>query len=125
MVSTRGGGGPNGLVRLTAYLRSLPFGTVAVHLGSAPEHAWVREACRLADKHIVAADEAPDIVVTADGVVEEGHVRPLKDEVDAIAGDAQRVVVLRLVGDAPMAPTMDAYLDVVMREGRDVWFDDL
>jgi len=61
--------------------------------------------------------------VTADADVEGGVVRPMKDEVDAIAPDAERVIVLRLAGDAPLAPTLDAYLDVVMIEGRDVWDD--
>jgi len=61
--------------------------------------------------------------VTADGVVENGVVRCLKDEVDTAVPDAERVIVLRLIGDAPLAPTLDAYLDVRMIEGRDVWFD--
>jgi len=66
-------------------------------------------------------DARPGVIITADGVVENGTVRCLKDEVDVAVPDARTVLVLRLLGDAPLAATMDAYLDVQMTPGRDVW----
>jgi hypothetical protein len=64
-------------------------------------------------------------VITADGTASDGVVRALKSEVDAAVPEAHTVIVLRLVGDVPLAPTLDAYLDVEMIEGRDVWLDEL
>ncbi len=61
--------------------------------------------------------------MTADGVVADGVVRPLKDEVDAAVPDATTVLVLRILGDVPLAPTLDAYLETKMISGRDVWVE--
>ncbi len=109
--------------RLARYLRAFGTDEIGVHLGSAPERAFVQIACAQAGCRIVGLEEAPSVVITADGSVEGGVVRLLKDEVDAAVPDALHVIVLRLVGDAPLAPTFDAYLDVRMIDGRDVWFD--
>ena len=106
-------------MELADYLAGLNVEAVGVHLPGVPERALVVDACRAAGKAVVGLDAS--VVVTADGVVENGVVRPLKDEVDAAVPDAERVIVLRLIGDMPLAPTLDAYLDVEMIEGRDVW----
>ena len=108
---------------LATYLRSLGPRDVAVHLPAMPEQSVAIEACRIAKKRVVELDAHPRIVVTADGVVMHGMVRCLKEEVDAAVPQAQTVIVFRHLGEAPLAPTLDVYLDVRMVEGRDVWFD--
>ena len=85
----------------------------------------VLSACREAGTRVVDLDARPEVIVTADGMLADGIVRPLKPEVDEAVPDARTVIVLRLVGDAPLAPTLDAYLETEMRTGRDVWLDDL
>jgi hypothetical protein len=49
----------------------------------------------------------------------------LKDELDEALPEAEKVVVVKHAGDVPLAPTLDAYLDVAMIPGRDVWFHDI
>ena len=110
---------------LARHLRSLDVDELGVHLPAGPARDEVLRACRDAGKAVVAVDMSPEVVITADGALIDGVVRPLKEEVDALVPDARIVIVLRLVGDAPLAPTFDAYLDVEMLEGRDVWLDDL
>lgn len=110
---------------LASYLRGLAPGAVAVHLDGVEAREAVLEACVRAGRRLVALHDGPEIVVTADGVAQDGVVRCLKDEVDEAAPGAERVIVIRVVGDAPLAATMDAYLDVEMTPGRDVWLDDL
>lgn len=109
---------------LVEELRAVEVVEIGVHLPGLACADAVREACASANKRIVALDTAPRVVVTADGVACDGVVRSLKDEVDAIVPGAERVFVLRLLGNAPLAPTMDAYLDVDMVPGRDVWIDE-
>lgn len=108
---------------LAAYLAALDTEDVGVHLGDLPERDVAFEACRLAGKRVVGLDARPSVVVTADGVFENGVTRPLKDEVDAAVPQARRVIVFRVAGDVPLAPTLDAYLTVTMLSGRDVWAD--
>jgi acyl-coenzyme A synthetase/AMP-(fatty) acid ligase len=79
--------------------------------------------CKRSGKRIVRIDEEPDVIVTADGIVENGFVRPLKEEVDEALPDAKRVIVIRHLGDVPLGPTYDVYLDVQMRPGRDEWVE--
>ena len=111
------------LERLVEQLRALDVTDVAVHLPDVACAADVADACVRAGKRVVALDPQARVVVTADGVESEGVVRCLKDEVDAVATRAHLVFVVRLVGDAPLAATMDAYLDVAMTPGRDIWVD--
>jgi hypothetical protein len=111
-------------VTFAAWLRSLSAQQIGIHLPPCPERDAIIDACRDAGKTIVGIASAPDVIVTADGVYEGGVVRPLKEEVDAALPDARTVIVLRLAGNAPLAPTLDAYLDVEMREGRDIWLDE-
>ena len=108
-------------MELADYLAGLNVETVGVHLPGVLKRDFVLECCRAAGKALVDLGAGPSVVITADGIVENGVVRALKDEVDEALPGAERVIVLRLVGDAPVAPTMDAYLDVHMIEGRDVW----
>lgn len=96
-----------------------------MHLPGVACEPDVRAACERAGARVTELHAGARVVITADGVGERGVVRALKDEADAVAERAERVIVLRLAGDAPLAPTMDAYLDVPMRPGRDVWLDDL
>jgi hypothetical protein len=110
-------------MELDDYLAGLNVEAVGVHLPPGAERGFVVDACRAAGKTVVDLDAEPRVVVTADGVVENGAVRCLKDEVDDAVPGAERVIVLRLLGEAALAPTMDAYLDVRMIEGRDVWWD--
>jgi acyl-coenzyme A synthetase/AMP-(fatty) acid ligase len=109
---------------LAEYFAVLDATEIGVHLPSTPEREVAIEACRLAGKTVVGLDAGPRVVVTADGVLEGGVVRCLKEEVDAAVPGAERVIVLRLIGDAPLAATLDAYLDVHMIDGRDVWVDE-
>jgi hypothetical protein len=95
---------------------------VGVHLGGARDD--VVATLLAAGKRVVGLGERPDAIVTADGVVENGFVRPLKEEVDEAVPDAARVIVLRLLGDVPLGPTYDVYLEVAMRPGRDFWCED-
>jgi acyl-coenzyme A synthetase/AMP-(fatty) acid ligase len=111
--------------QLARHLRSLDVHEIGVHLPVGPERDAVISACRDAGKAVVAVDARPEVVVTADGALSDGIVRPMKLEVDAAVPDARMVIVLRLVGDVPLAPTLDAYLEVEMLDGRDVWLDDL
>ena len=110
-------------MELADYLAALGGAEVAVHLPGMAEERAALEACNAAGKTVVGLDTGPKVVITADGVVDNGVVRCLKDEVDRIVPDAQCVIVLRHMGDAALAPTLDAYLDVRMIEGRDVWLE--
>jgi len=112
-------------MELDHYLAGLNVEAVGVHLAPGGERDFVIAACRAAGKAVVDLDARPRVIVTADGVVDNGAIRCLKDEVDEAVPDAERVIVLRVLGDAALAPTLDAYLDVHMIEGRDVWFDTL
>jgi hypothetical protein len=111
--------------RLAAYLSAFDAGEIGVHGLPSPELDMTLTACRLAGKDVVSLGERPRVVVTADGMVDAGIVRCLKDEVDAAVPDAACVIVVRHAGDVPLAATLDAYLDVEMIPGRDVWFDDV
>lgn len=104
-------------------LEHLGVDEIGVHLPGLPQRELVIDACARAGKTVVGLDARPRAVITADGVLEDGVVRCLKDEVDAAAPGAERVIVLRVIGSAPLAPTMDAYLDVHMIPGRDTWYD--
>ena len=106
-------------MELADYLARLNVEAVGVHLPGVPERGFVVECCRAAGKAVVGLDAS--VVITADGVIENGVVRALKDEVDATVPGAERVIVLKLIGEIPLAPTLDAYLEVDMIEGRDVW----
>ncbi len=108
---------------LAALLATVPDDAVGVHLGGAVIRAEVIETCARAGKRVVRLEDAPEVIVTADGVVENGFVRPLKEEVDEAVPHAKRVIVLRHLGDVPLGPTYDVYLDVQMQAGRDVWVD--
>ncbi len=108
---------------LAAYLRTLEAEIVGIHLPPIPERDIALKACRLAGKTVVPLDAQPTVVITADAVVDGGIVRNLKDETDAAVPHAERVIVFKRAGDVPLAPTMDAYLDVAMTPGRDVWVD--
>ena len=110
---------------LVEHLRALEVDEVGVYLLQGQERDEVVAACRDAGKSVVDLDLQPAVVITADAMLQDGVVHTLKEDVDAAVPDAQTVIVLRLVGDAPLAPTMDAYLDVEMIAGRDVWLDDL
>ena len=110
------------LGELTKRLRASEVG---VYLPPGPLRDQVSAACREAGAEVVSVGMSPDVIVTADGIVADGMIRPLKEEVDAAATGARTVIVLRVLGDVPLAPTMDAYLDVEMIPGRDVWLDDL
>ena len=110
-------------MELADYLAGLEGTEIAVHLPGMAEERDALEACSAAGKTVVGIDARPKAVITADGVVENGVVRCLKDEVDRIVPHAQCVIVLRHIGDAALAPTLDAYLNVRMIEGRDVWLE--
>jgi acyl-coenzyme A synthetase/AMP-(fatty) acid ligase len=101
----------------------LEASAVGVHLPDGPEKDTALEACRLAGKAVLSLEARPTVVVTADASLEDGVVRNFKEETDAAVPDAERVIVFRRVGDAPLAATMDAYLEVPMTPGRDVWAD--
>jgi hypothetical protein len=96
-----------------------------VHLLAGPELDAVTSACHEAGKDVVGIEARPNVIVTADGMQQDGVVRPLKLEVDEAVPDARMVIVLRVVGETPLAPTLDAYLETEMFEGRDVWLHDL
>ncbi len=110
---------------LTGRLRSLDVEEIGVHLLPGAERDAVAEACRQANLRIVGLDALPRVIVTADAVVAEGVVRPLKEEVDAAVPDAETVLVIRIAGDVPLAPTLDAYLETELIPGRDAWLEDL
>jgi hypothetical protein len=112
-------------IDLSELTKHLNTSEVGVHLPPGALRDGVAAACREAGANVVEIETLPEVIVTADGIVADGTIRPLKEEVDAIARLAQTVIVLRLLGDVPLAPTMDAYLDVEMIPGRDVWLDDL
>jgi acyl-coenzyme A synthetase/AMP-(fatty) acid ligase len=112
-------------MELDDYISDVDVDSIGVHLPSGAARDFVVAACRAAGRAVVGLEARPSVVVTADGVIEGGVVRCLKDEVDEALPEATRVIVLRMIGDAALAPTMDAYLDVRMIEGRDVWFDTL
>jgi hypothetical protein len=94
---------------------------VGVHL---PGLRDLEAVVRGSANRVVALEDAPHVIVTADGVVVDGVVRCLKDEVDDLFPGASRVIVVRNLGEAPLAATMDAYLDVEMVAGRDEWLDE-
>lgn len=109
--------------KLAQRLRSLDVEEIGVHLPPGRERDAVEAVCKEAEVRIVGLEALPRAIVTADGVVADGVVRPLKHEVDAAVPDAKTVFVLRLVGDVPLAPTLDAYLETEMVSGRDVWVE--
>lgn len=113
------------LDRLEAFLHELDPLVVGVHLDGVDERDAVVRLIEQAGRVVVGLEAHPRVVVTADGVAIDGVVRPLKDEVDTAVPDAEHIVVIRKLGDAALAPTLDAYLDVEMTPGRDVWLDEL
>ncbi|MEX2395344.1 MAG: hypothetical protein WD826_12790 [Actinomycetota bacterium] len=96
---------------------------IAIHLEGVLDRDEIVASYGPSGHEIVSLDDQPDMVITADASITDGDVRCLKAEVDAVAPNARTVLVIRNLGDAPLAPTMDAYLDVEMRDGRDVWVD--
>jgi acyl-coenzyme A synthetase/AMP-(fatty) acid ligase len=111
--------------RLADVLRSYGAKTLAVDVPAGPEVDITALACEIAGVRIVDSSASPDVVVTADAVPMNGTVVPLKDEIDELYPEVAHVIVVRHAGDIPLAPTMDAYLDVTMIPGRDVWFHDV
>jgi acetyl-CoA synthetase len=107
---------------------------VAIYLGMVPEAAIAMLACaRVGAPHSVifggfSSDALRDrindcgakVLLTQDGAWRRGQVVPLKRMADAAVEQTptiERVVVLRRVGHEREP--------VVMKEGRDVWWDDL
>lgn len=111
--------------RLADVLRSYGARTLAVHVPAGPEANVTSVACAIAGVRIVDVSASPDVVFTADAVPMDGTVVPLKDEIDELYPEVAHVIVVRRAGDVPLAPTMDAYLEVTMIPGRDVWFHDV
>jgi acyl-coenzyme A synthetase/AMP-(fatty) acid ligase len=104
-------------------LRHVTTGEIGIHLPHASVREAVLGACASCSKRVVGLGSRPDVVITADGIFDNGSVRLLKEEVDEAVPDASLVIVLRLLGNVPLGPTYDAYLYVDMRPGRDVWID--
>jgi acetyl-CoA synthetase len=125
------------VVRLSAALADLGVAAgdrVAIYMGMVPEAVVAMLACaRLGAVHSVVfggfssdalrdriQDSGAKILLTQDGAWRRGSVVPLKAMADAAVAQTpsiERVVVFRRIGEAN-AP-------VVMREGRDVWWQDL
>jgi acetyl-CoA synthetase len=128
------------VVRLSAALLDLGVKAgdrVAIYMGMVPETAVAMLACaRIGAPHSVvfggfSSDALRDrindcgakVLLTQDGAWRRGNVVPLKALADKALEQTpgiERVVVLRRIGaqastDAP----------VVMKEGRDIWWDDL
>jgi acetyl-CoA synthetase len=125
------------VVRLAAALNDLGVTAgdrVAIYMGMVPEAVIAMLACaRVGATHSVvfggfSSDALRDrindcgakVLLTQDGAYRRGNVVPLKKMADAALEQTpsiERVVVLRRVGEAS-AP-------VVMKDGRDVWWNDL
>jgi acetyl-CoA synthetase len=125
------------VVRLAAALTDLGVvagDRVAIYMGMVPEVAIAMLACaRIGAPHSVvfggfSSDALRDrindcgakVLLTQDGAWRRGNVVPLKKMADVAVEQTptiERVVVLRRVG-----PEREP---VVMKEGRDVWWDDL
>jgi acetyl-CoA synthetase len=124
------------VVRAAAALSDLGVGPgdrVAIYMGMVPETVVAMLACaRVGAAHSVvfggfSADALRDrindsgakVLLTQDGAWRRGNVVPLKAMADAAVEQTpgiEKVVVLRRIGPSE-AP-------VVMKEGRDVWWDD-
>ena len=125
------------VVRMSAALADLgvlPGDRVAIYMGMVPEAVVAMLACaRIGAVHSVVfggfssdalrdriQDSGAKVLLTQDGAWRRGSVVPLKAMADAAVAQSpsiERVVVFRRIGEAN-AP-------VVMREGRDVWWQDL
>jgi acetyl-CoA synthetase len=125
------------VVRMAAALLDLgvkPGDVVAIYMGMVPETAIAMLACaRVGAPHTVvfggfSSDALRDrindcgakVLLTQDGAWRRGSVVPLKKLADAAVEQTptiQKVVVLRRVGQEQER--------VVMKDGRDVWWDDL
>ncbi|WP_394842709.1 acetate--CoA ligase [Pendulispora brunnea] len=125
------------VVRLSTQLASLGVRAgdrVAIYMGMVPETAIAMLACaRLGATHSVifggfSSDALRDrindcgakLLLTQDGAWRRGSIVPLKQMADVAVAQTptiEKVVVLRRIG-AEKAP-------VTMKEGRDVWWDDL
>jgi acetyl-CoA synthetase len=109
---------------------------VAIYMGMVPETVVAMLACaRIGAPHSVvfggfSSDALRDrindlgakVLLTQDGAWRRGNVVPLKKMADAALAQTpsiERVVVLRRIGD--QAPAQER---VVMKEGRDVWWDE-
>jgi acetyl-CoA synthetase len=128
------------VVRMSAALLDLGVKAgdrVAIYMGMVPEAAVAMLACaRIGAPHSVvfggfSSDALRDrindcgakVLLTQDGAWRRGNVVPLKALADKALEQTpsiERVVVLRRIG--AQAP---AEAQVVMKEGRDVWWDDL
>jgi len=126
-------------IRLANALRKLGVGAgdrVAIYMGMIPEVAVAMLACaRIGAVHtVVFGGFAPDalrdriadcqakVVITQDGGWRRGQFLPLKDVVDKAvvqpaASCVQKVIVYKHTGDRGQ--------DVRMKDGRDVYWDDL
>jgi acyl-coenzyme A synthetase/AMP-(fatty) acid ligase len=109
--------------KLAAFLRGTT--EIAVELPDVPERSIVLAACARIGARVVPLTARPQVVVTADGALRDGVVVDLKDAVDAAVPDARYVIVVRCVGNAPLAATMDAYFETTMIPGRDLWLEQL
>jgi acetyl-CoA synthetase len=125
------------VVRLAAALTDLGVvagDRVAIYMGMVPEAAIAMLACaRIGAPHSVvfggfSSDALRDrindcgakVLLTQDGAWRRGNIVPLKNMADEAVSQTpsiQKVVVLRRVGHERER--------VVMKEGRDVWWDDL
>jgi len=125
------------VVRMAAALLDLgvePGDRVAIYMGMVPETVIAMLACaRIGAPHSVvfggfSSDALRDrindcgakVLLTQDGAWRRGNVVPLKKMADAAVEQTpsiRKVVVLRRIGHAE-AP-------VTMKEGRDVWWEDL
>ena len=124
------------VVRTAAALADLgvmPGDRVAIYMGMVPEATVAMLACaRVGATHSVvfggfSAEALRDrindcgakVLLTQDGAWRRGNVVPLKDMADAALAQTptiEKAIVLRRIGSGG-AP-------VVMKEGRDVWWDD-
>jgi acetyl-CoA synthetase len=127
------------VVRMSAALTDLGVRAgdrVAIYMGMVPETAVAMLACaRIGAPHSVifggfSSDALRDrindcgakVLLTQDGAWRRGNVVPLKKLADAALTQTpsiEKVVVLRRVAHDRMTEP------VVMKEGRDVWWDDL
>jgi acetyl-CoA synthetase len=127
------------VVRMAAALTDLGVKAgdrVAIYMGMVPETAVAMLACaRVGAAHSVVFggfssealrdrinDCGAKVLLTQDGAWRRGNVVPLKRMADVALEQTptiEKVVVLRRVAHAPAAEP------VVMKEGRDVWWDDL
>jgi acetyl-CoA synthetase len=127
------------VVRAAAALADLGVAAgdrVAIYMGMIPETVVAMLACaRIGAPHSVvfggfSSDALRDrindlgakVLLTQDGAWRRGNVVPLKKMADVALEQTpsiERVVVLRRIGDQALAEAR-----VVMKEGRDVWWDD-